>query len=186
VSYKAPVRDLLYHFPLNQISVSPSWCEEQYKQYFVNIVSIIYSRGQNNVNISSMVVCHAAQENGTCANGVSMSTGTTKYRFSRICSSVMPYTNGTKSTAELASMKEMPHLKFCQDPSSRSRDMSQQNFIKISSFFSSFFSFVISHTFQKSLQLAFACSDLAEIGTCIRGQKANASINFCVNLIKME
>jgi len=51
------------------------------------------------------VVCRAAQENRACANGVSILTGITKSRFSRICSSVMAYPNGTKFTAELASMK---------------------------------------------------------------------------------
>ena len=34
-----------------------------------------------------------AQENGACANGVSILTGTTKSRFSRIRSSVIAYPN---------------------------------------------------------------------------------------------
>ena len=49
------------------------------------------------------VVCCAAQENGARANGVSILTGATKLRFSRIRSSVIPYPNGTKFTVELAS-----------------------------------------------------------------------------------
>ena len=42
------------------------------------------------------VVCRAAQENRACAKGVS--TGTTKSRFSRIHSSVIPDPNDTKFT----------------------------------------------------------------------------------------
>ena len=58
------------------------------------------------------VVCRAAQENGACANGVSILTGTTKSRFSRIRSSVIPYPNGTKFTVELASTQGRPDFKF--------------------------------------------------------------------------
>jgi len=58
------------------------------------------------------VVCRAAQENEAHANGVSTLTGTTKSRFSRICSSVIAYPNGTKFTVELAFMKGRPHFKF--------------------------------------------------------------------------
>ena len=59
-----------------------------------------------------MVVCHVAQENGVCANGVSILTETAKLRFSHICSSVMSSPNGTKFTMELASMKGRPDFKF--------------------------------------------------------------------------
>ena len=48
-------------------------------------------------------MCLAAQENGARANGVSILTATTKSRFSRIRSSVIPHPNGTKFTVELAS-----------------------------------------------------------------------------------
>jgi len=48
-----------------------------------------------------MVDCHAAQENGVHANGVSICTGTTKLQFSRIRSTLMPDLNGTKFTAEV-------------------------------------------------------------------------------------
>ena len=44
------------------------------------------------------VVWHAAQENGACANGVSILTETTKLQFSHIRSSMMFYPNGTKFT----------------------------------------------------------------------------------------
>jgi len=58
------------------------------------------------------VVCRAAQENGARANGVSILTGTTKSRFSRICRSVIAYPNGTTFIVELASMKGRPGFKF--------------------------------------------------------------------------
>ena len=58
------------------------------------------------------VVCRAAQENGARANVVSILTGTTKSRFSRIRSSVIPYPNGTKFTVELASTQGRPDFKF--------------------------------------------------------------------------
>ena len=58
------------------------------------------------------VVCHAAQENGACANVLSILTGTTKSRFSRIHSSVIPCPNGTKFNVELAATKGRPDFKF--------------------------------------------------------------------------
>ena len=79
-----------------------------------------------------VLVCRAAQENGVRTNGVSTLTGTAKSRFSYICSSMMSYPNGTKFIVELASMQERLHSKFEQDPSSRSCNMSQQVFVKIS------------------------------------------------------
>ena len=53
----------------------------------------------------------------------------------------MSYLNDIKFTVELASMQGKPHSEFLQDPSSCSRDTSQQIFVKIC-----FFSLVISHT----------------------------------------
>ena len=61
----------------------------------------------------------AAQENGVHANDVSVYWQ--EQEFSRICHSVLPYPNGTKFTVELTSRPDL------QDPSSRFRDMSQQN-----------------------------------------------------------
>ena len=45
----------------------------------------------------------AAQENGVCANRVSILTGITESQFSHIHSSMMFYPNGIKFTVELAS-----------------------------------------------------------------------------------
>jgi len=53
------------------------------------------------------VVCCAAQENGARTNEVSILTGTTKLRFSRIRSSVIPYPSGIKFTVELGSTREV-------------------------------------------------------------------------------
>ena len=123
------------------------------------------------------------QENGTHANVVSILTGTTKSRFSRICSSVMAYPNGIKFTVELASMKGRPRFKFYQDPLSRSWDMSQQNFVKISSFFSSLSFRTLCKNRHNSCVRA---SILLKFDTRIGGLKANTSINFWVNLINIE
>jgi len=58
------------------------------------------------------VVCRVAQENGACANGVSILTGTTKSQFSRIRRTVIPHPNDTKFTVELASTQGRPDFKF--------------------------------------------------------------------------
>jgi len=78
---------------------------------FRNAVTRYTHCGQCNIS-RDMVVFRAAQENGAHANGVSILTGITKSRFSRICSSVIAYPNGTKFTVELASMKGRPHFRF--------------------------------------------------------------------------
>jgi len=59
-----------------------------------------------------MILCHATQENGACANEVSILTGTTNLQFSRICSSVIPYPNDIKFIVELASTQGTPQFKF--------------------------------------------------------------------------
>ena len=66
--------------------------------------------------------------------------------------------------------------------------MSEQIFVKISLFFFFFFIFffVILHNLQKSPQLVYACSNLAEIGTRIGGIKANIRSNFEVNLSNIQ
>jgi len=123
-------------------------------------------------------VWRAAQENGVRANGVSILTGTTKSRFSRICNSMMAYPNGTKFAVELASMKWRPRFKFLQDPSNCSGDMSQQNFIKISSFFRTLWVNRYNSRMCASIWLKF--------GTRIRGLKVNASIKFGINPINIQ
>ena len=96
-------------------------------------------------------------------NGVSIFTGPTKARFSRIRSSVIPYPNGTKFTVELASTQGRPDFKFYEDPSSCFRDMSQQNFVKISSFFSSSFRTLCVNHYNSHMR----ASIWLKFGTCI-------------------
>ena len=81
------------------------------------------------------VVCCAAQEAGVPP--VSILTGRKKMQFSHLCSSVIPYPIGTKFATEVPASKGSLHTKFEEKCSSHFRDTSEQNFILISSFFSS-------------------------------------------------
>ena len=63
--------------------------------------------------------------------------------------------------------------------------MSQQNFVKISSFFSSFSSSFCTLCKNRHNSCVRA-SILLKFGTRIGGLKANTSINFWVNLINIE
>ena len=72
---------------------------------------------------------------------VSTLTGRKKTKFSHLCSSVIPYVIGTKFSREVSASKGIPHTKFEENCSSHFRDTSEQNFVLISSFFSSTSSF---------------------------------------------
>ena len=85
------------------------------------------------------VVCRAAQEAGVPP--VSILTGKKKTQFSHLCSSVIPYPIGTKFAREVPASKGSLHTIFEENRSSHFRDTSEQNFILISSFFSSSTSF---------------------------------------------
>ena len=80
-------------------------------------------------------MCRAAQEAGVPP--VSILTGRKKTQLSHLCSSVIPYPIGTKFAREVPASKESLHTKFEENRSSHFRDTSEQNFILISSFFSS-------------------------------------------------
>ena len=80
-------------------------------------------------------MCRAAQEAGVPP--VSILTGRKKTRFSHLCSSVIPYPIGTKFVREVPASKGSLHTKFEENLSSHFRDTSKQNFVLISSFFSS-------------------------------------------------
>ena len=82
-----------------------------------------------------MVVCRAAQEAGVPP--VSILTGRKKMQFSHLCSSVILYPIGSKIARQVPASKGSPHTKFEETRSSHFRDTSEQNFILISSFFSS-------------------------------------------------
>ena len=64
-----------------------------------------------------------------------------KTQFSHLCSSVIPYPIGTKCAREVPASKGSLHTKFEENRSSHFRDTSEQNFVLISSFFSSTSSF---------------------------------------------
>ena len=91
------------------------------------------------------VVCRVAQEAGVPP--VSILTGRKKTQFSHLCSSVIPYPIGTKFAREVPASKGSLHTKLEENRSSHFRDTSEQNFVLISSFFSSTSSF---RTFAKS------------------------------------
>ena len=127
--------------------------------------------------------------NGTRAHNVSILTGTTKSRFSRIRSSMMPQPNCTKFAVELLSIQGMLSFKFERNPSSRLRDMSEQNFVKISSFFSSSSSFSSSsfRTLYKNRHNSQTRTPIKlKFATRIGGPKANICIKFGANPIKIE
>ena len=62
-------------------------------------------------------------------------------QFSHLCSSVIPYPIGTKFAREVPASKGSLHTKFEENHFSHFRDTSEQNFVLISSFFSSSTSF---------------------------------------------
>ena len=82
-------------------------------------------------------MCRAAQEAGVPP--VSILTGRKKTQFSHLCSSVIPYPIGTKFAREVPASKGSLHTKFEENRSSHFRDTIEQNFVLISSFFSSSF-----------------------------------------------
>ena len=89
-------------------------------------------------------MCRAAQEAGVPP--VSILTGRKKTQFSHLCSSVIPYPIGTKFAREVSASKGSLHTKFEENRSSHFRDTSEQDFVLISSFFSSsIYFFFISH-----------------------------------------
>ena len=62
-------------------------------------------------------------------------------QFSHLCSSVIPYPIGTKFAGDVPPSQGSLHTKFEENRSSHFRDTSEQNFVLISSFFSSSSSF---------------------------------------------
>ena len=80
-------------------------------------------------------MCRAAQEAGVPP--VSILKRRKKTQFSHLCSSVIPYPIGTKFAREVPASKGSLHTKFEENRSSHFRDTSKQNFVLISSFFSS-------------------------------------------------
>ena len=74
---------------------------------------------------------------------VSILTGRKKTQFSHLCSSVIPYPIGTKFATDVPASYGSLHTKFEDNRSGHFRNTSEQNFVLISSFFSSSSSFRI-------------------------------------------
>ena len=70
---------------------------------------------------------------------VSILTGRKKTQFSHLCSSVIPYPIATKFATDVPASYGRLHTKFEENRYSHFRDTSEQNFVLISSFFSSSF-----------------------------------------------
>ena len=68
---------------------------------------------------------------------VSILTGRKKTQFLHLCTSVIPYPIGTKFAIDMPASYGSLHTKFEENQSSHFRDTSKQNFVLISSFFSS-------------------------------------------------
>ena len=79
-------------------------------------------------------MCRAAQEAGVPHREY---INRKKTQFSHLCSSVIPYSIGTKFATDVPASYGSLHTKFEEHRSSHFRDMSGQKFVLISSFFSS-------------------------------------------------
>ena len=100
------------------------------------VTVLLYYKGTIYIYISRhTVVCRAAQE--AAVPPMSILTGRKKMQFSHLCSSVIPYPIGTKFAREVPASKGSLHTKCEEHHSSHFRDTSEQNFVLISSFFSS-------------------------------------------------
>ena len=119
-----------------------------------------------------MVVCRAAQEAGVPP--VSILTGRKKSQFSHLCSSVIPYPIGTKFAREVLASKGSLHTKYEENRYSHFRDTSKQNFVLISSFFSSSF-----HTLRK---ICHKTRMRARIGLKFGTLKGLIKADLCTNL----
>ena len=123
-------------------------------------------------------MCRAAQENRAHANGVSILTGTTKSRFSRIYSSIIAYLNGTKvSLHEGEATFQILTRSLKPFPRYESAKFRKNFFV-----FSSSFRTLCKNRHNSCVRALI----LLKFGTRIRGLKANTSIDFWVNLINIE
>ena len=96
---------------------------------------------------------------------VSILTGRKKTQFSHLCSSVIPYPIGTKFATDVLASYGRLHTKFEENRSSHFRDTNEQNFILISSFFSSSTSSFLTlskirHKTQMRAPIGLTCSTL--------------------------
>ena len=74
-------------------------------------------------------------------------------QFSHLCSSVIPYPIGTKFARDVPPSQGSLHTNFEENRSSHFRDTSEQNFVLISSFFSSSSSFRTLHKIRHKTRI---------------------------------
>ena len=128
--------------------------------------------------LGHMVVCRAAQENRACTNYVSILTGTTKSRSSRIHNSTIFYPKNIKVAVEVAAYQGRLHTKFEEN---RFRDMSEQTF----QFFFVFFFFIFLHAWKNFCNSKTRTSIQLKFGTLVEHPEVIISINFRENMSKI-
>ena len=107
---------------------------------------------------------------------VSILTGRKKTQFSHLCSSVIPYPIGTTFATDVLASCGSLHTKFEENRSSHFRDTSEQNFVLLSSFYSSSTSF---RTLRKIRHKTRMCTPIGlKFGTLEGLVKADHSTNF--------
>ena len=105
---------------------------------------------------------------------LSILTGRKKTQFSHLCSSVIPYPIRTKFATDVPASYGSLHTKFEENWSSHFQDTSEQNFVLISSFFSSSF-----RTLRKIRHKTRIRAPIGQkFGTLEGLIKANLSTNF--------
>ena len=170
--------------PARVCTIKIVWFFSSYIWYFfAPVPQVSWDDDKNLIKTHSSVLCgpkngtcaNGMCANGTCANGVSILTGRTKLRFSRILSSVMPHPKGTKFAVELLSIRRIPYFKFERNPISHSWYTTEQNFLPFFSSFRVLCKNYYNPHMHTSIWLKF--------GTPIGGLKANTGIKFGVNLI---
>ena len=119
-------------------------------------------------------MCRAAQEAGVPP--VSILTGSKKTQFAHLCSSVIPYPIGTKFAREVPASMGSLHTKFEENHSSHFRDTSEQNFVSISSFFSSSTS-----SFRTLRKIRYKTRIRARIGLKFGTLKGLIKADLCTN-----
>ena len=116
---------------------------------------------------------------------VSILTGRKKTQFSHLCSSVIPYPIVTKFATDVPASYGSLHTTFEENWSSHFRDTSEQNFILISSFFSS-----SSSSFRTIRKICYKTRMRTRIGLkfgTLEGlNKADLSTNFGRNLMNIH
>ena len=115
---------------------------------------------------------------------VGILTGRKKTQFSHLCSSVIPYPIGTKFATNMPASYGSLHTKFEENRSSHFQDTSEQNFVLISSFFSSTSSFRTLRKIRHKTQMRAPIG--LQFGTLEGLIKADLSTNLGRNLMNIH